>query len=150
MVDRALDILWRRTKNSPVLIGDAAAATGVVERLAFRIANHDIPEFFRNKRILAFDLSRLAAETESPIPLTQSRSFAQMIASELAESLDDIIFFEGPLKRSSIQWTIRVAWTFSSRRSYTPIACSASALPPPPDTTTGSATIRCLDLISSL
>ena len=56
-VDRVIEILWRRSKNSPVLIGENdAPKMAVVERLAFRIFERDVPEYFVDKQILAFDL----------------------------------------------------------------------------------------------
>jgi len=61
-IRRVLQILSRRTKNNPVLIGDPGVGkTAVVEGLALRIATHDVPDSLRDKRIVALDLGGLLA-----------------------------------------------------------------------------------------
>ncbi|KKR88371.1 MAG: ATPase AAA-2 domain protein [Candidatus Gottesmanbacteria bacterium GW2011_GWA2_41_12] len=61
-IERAIHILSRRTKNNPVLIGDAGVGkTAIVEGLAERIARGDVPETLLNKRILSLDLMSLIA-----------------------------------------------------------------------------------------
>ncbi len=61
-IRRVLQILSRRTKNNPVLIGDPGVGkTAVVEGLALRIATQDVPEALRNKTIVALDLGALLA-----------------------------------------------------------------------------------------
>jgi ATP-dependent Clp protease ATP-binding subunit ClpB len=61
-IRRVLQILSRRTKNNPVLIGDPGVGkTAVVEGLALRIAIRDVPESLRDKRIVALDLGALLA-----------------------------------------------------------------------------------------
>ena len=55
-VDRVVQILCRRTKNNPVLIGEPGVGkTAIVEGLAQRIADGDVPSFLSDKRILALD-----------------------------------------------------------------------------------------------
>ena len=59
---RTLQILGRRTKNNPVLIGlPGVGKTAIVEGLAMRIAMRDVPESMQHRRILALDLARLLA-----------------------------------------------------------------------------------------
>src|SRR5437867_2055236 len=61
-IERVMQILSRRTKNNPVLIGEPGVGkTAVVEGLAARISNNQVPELLKNKQIYTLDLAALVA-----------------------------------------------------------------------------------------
>ncbi|RIK00004.1 MAG: ATP-dependent Clp protease ATP-binding subunit ClpC [Armatimonadetes bacterium] len=64
-IERVMQILCRRTKNNPCLIGDPGVGkTAIAEGLALRIISGDIPDLLRDKRIVALDLAGLVAGTK--------------------------------------------------------------------------------------
>jgi ATP-dependent Clp protease ATP-binding subunit ClpC len=64
-VERVIQILGRRTKNNPVLIGEPGVGkTAIAEGLAQRIANEDVPDILENKRVVTLDVGLLVAGTK--------------------------------------------------------------------------------------
>ena len=91
-VERVVQILCRRTKNNPVLIGEPGVGkTAIVEGLAQRIADGDVPSFLADKRILALDLSLIVAGTKYR---GQFEERLKTIMKELMEAQNAIIFID--------------------------------------------------------
>jgi len=91
-LERVVQILCRRTKNNPVLIGEPGVGkTAIVEGLAQRIADGDVPSFLSDKRILALDLSLIVAGTKYR---GQFEERLKTIMKELMENQNAIIFID--------------------------------------------------------
>jgi ATP-dependent Clp protease ATP-binding subunit ClpC len=90
--ERLIEIICRRTKNNPVLIGEAGVGkTAIIEGLAQRIVDRDVPTYLANKRILALDLSSVVAGTKYR---GQFEERLKKILAELKESPDNIVFLD--------------------------------------------------------
>ena len=91
-IERLVQILARRTKNNPVLIGEPGVGkTAIVEGLAQKIAQGEISEVLSNKRILALDLASVVAGTKYRGEFEQR---LKNIIDELAAAKDAIIFID--------------------------------------------------------
>ncbi|MDM7921758.1 MAG: ATP-dependent Clp protease ATP-binding subunit, partial [Pyrinomonadaceae bacterium] len=91
-IERLVEILCRRTKNNPVLIGEAGVGkTAIVEGLAQRIVDRAVPTFLENKRILALDLSLVVAGTKYR---GQFEERLKKIMQELKENSGNIVFID--------------------------------------------------------
>jgi len=91
-MERIIEILCRRTKNNPVLIGESGVGkTAIVEGLAQRIVERAVPTFLENKRILSLDLSLIVAGTKYR---GQFEERLKKIMAELKESDENIVFID--------------------------------------------------------
>ena len=91
-VERVIQILCRRTKNNPVLIGEPGVGkTAIVEGLAQRIADGEVPSFLADKRVLALDLSLIVAGTKYR---GQFEERLKTIMKELMENQNCIVFID--------------------------------------------------------
>lgn len=91
-IQETAEILSRRTKNNPVLVGDAGVGkTAVVEGLAQAIVNGDVPAAIKNKEIISVDISGLEAGTQYRGSFEEN---IQNLVSEVKEAGNIILFFD--------------------------------------------------------
>ncbi|MBU1146840.1 MAG: ATP-dependent Clp protease ATP-binding subunit [Candidatus Omnitrophica bacterium] len=91
-IERVIQILSRRTKNNPVLLGEAGVGkTAIVEGLAQKIIKGDIPELLKNKKVIILDLALMVAGTKYR---GQFEERIKAIMDEIKRSSDIIIFID--------------------------------------------------------
>ena len=91
-IERVIQILSRRTKNNPVLLGEAGVGkTAIVEGLAQSIVAGNVPEILRNKRIIVLDLALMVAGTKYR---GQFEERIKAVMEEIKRSQDVVIFID--------------------------------------------------------
>ncbi len=91
-IERVIQILSRRTKNNPVLLGEAGVGkTAIVEGLSQLIVNGNVPEVLRNKRLIVLDLALMVAGTKYR---GQFEERIKAVMEEIKRSQDVIIFID--------------------------------------------------------
>ena len=91
-IERVIQILSRRTKNNPVLLGEAGVGkTAIVEGLAQKIISADVPETLKGKRVMALDLALMVAGTKYR---GQFEERIKTVMDEIKRSENIIVFIE--------------------------------------------------------
>src|SRR5438552_2375270 len=91
-IERVIQVLCRRTKNNPVLIGEAGVGkTAIAEGLAQEIANGNVPELLRDKRVITLDLALMVAGTKYR---GQFEERIKAVMDEIRRSKNVILFID--------------------------------------------------------
>src|SRR5438093_7008432 len=91
-IERVIQVLSRRKKNNPVLIGEPGVGkTAIAEGLAQRIVSAQVPESLKNKRIVTLDLAAVVAGTKYR---GQFEERLKTVMNEIRESKDTVIFID--------------------------------------------------------
>src|SRR5699024_7190033 len=92
-IERIIQILSRRTKNNPVLIGEPGVGkTAVIEGLAQQIAENEVPEILRDKRVMTLDMGTVVAGTKYR---GEFKDRLKKVMEELRNAGNIILFTDG-------------------------------------------------------
>jgi ATP-dependent Clp protease ATP-binding subunit ClpC len=138
-IERVIQILSRRTKNNPALIGEPGVGkTAIVEGLAQRIVNNEVPETIAGKRLVMLDVGSLVAGTKYRGEFEER---LKKIIEEIRSSGDCIIFIdevhtlvgagaaEGAVDAANILKPALARCSASARRRWTSIAATSKKTP---------------------
>ena len=90
--NRLIEILCRRIKNNPILVGNAGVGkTAIVENLARRISNYDVPKNLQNKKIISIDMASLISGTKYRGEFEEK---LKKVIKELCDNQDIILFID--------------------------------------------------------
>ena len=108
-VETTIEILSRRTKNNPVLIGDPGVGkTAIVEGIAQRVVNDEVPETLSGKRVVQLDLSGIVAGTQYR---GQFEERLKKVIDEVRENSDELILLIDELHTVVGAGLPRARWT---------------------------------------
>jgi ATP-dependent Clp protease ATP-binding subunit ClpC len=126
-LDRVIQVLCRRTRNNPVLVGEPGVGkTAIVHGLARRIASGDAPPRLEAKRLLALDLSPLVTVTRGGRQLEEG---AMAVLKELMEEANVIVFVEDLFTKVGAQGLLGTANLLKPLLTQGEIQCIAVATP---------------------
>ena len=143
-VERVIQVLCRRRKNNPLLVGEAGVGkTAIAEGLAWRITRGEVPEILQASQVYALDMGALLAGTKYRGDFEQR---LKGVLKQIRGNPDAILFIDeiqhADRRRLGLRW--HAGRVQSAQAGAVPASSSASARPPTPNTAASSRkTTRC-------